>query len=213
VGDLIGPQLSLNGKLSADLNAAGTLGQPRLSGAINGDNLALTEFDQGIQLKDGIVRIVMDSNVIELRQIEFQGGRGTLRAGGKIQLGNDNPDLNATLTADHLEFASPDRQLMLSGEGKISNVNEQLRVDGKFIVDRACSTCPRAAHPSWGTTWSSSVAAARTVSVRPPRRNRSWKPRPKSRPASSHPSSTWRSTWAMTSASAAVAPTCFCAAT
>jgi translocation and assembly module TamB len=110
VGDLIGPQVSLNGKLAATLTAAGTLAQPRLSGAINGDNLAVTEFDQGIQLKEGIVRIVMDSNVIDLRQIEFHGGRGTLRAGGKIQLGNDNPDLNATLTADHLElFASPDR--------------------------------------------------------------------------------------------------------
>ncbi|WP_039874686.1 translocation/assembly module TamB domain-containing protein [Herbaspirillum frisingense] len=151
VGDLIGPQLSLNGKLSADLNAAGTLGQPRLSGAINGDNLALTEFDQGIQLKDGIVRIVMDSNVIELRQIEFHGGRGTLRAGGKIQLGADNPDLNATLTADHLElFASPDRQLMLSGEGKISNVNEQLRVDGKFIVDRGLFDLPKSSAPKLG---------------------------------------------------------------
>ncbi|NUT60571.1 translocation/assembly module TamB domain-containing protein [Herbaspirillum sp. C9C3] len=151
VGDLIGPQVSLNGKLAATLNAGGTLAQPRLSGAINGDNLAVTEFDQGIQLKDGIVRIVMDSNVIDLRQIEFHGGRGTLRAGGKVQLGADNPDLNATLTADHLElFASPDRQLMLSGEGKISNVNEQLRVDGKFTVDRALFDLPKSSAPKLG---------------------------------------------------------------
>ncbi|WP_413459635.1 translocation/assembly module TamB domain-containing protein [Herbaspirillum huttiense] len=151
VGDLIGPQVSLNGKLAANLNAGGTLAQPRLSGAINGDNLAVTEFDQGIQLKEGIVRIVMDSNVIDLRQIEFHGGRGTLRAGGKIQLGADNPDLNATLTADHLElFASPDRQLMLSGEGKISNVNEQLRVDGKFTVDHALFDLPKSSAPKLG---------------------------------------------------------------
>ncbi|QJQ00156.1 translocation/assembly module TamB domain-containing protein [Herbaspirillum rubrisubalbicans] len=151
MGDLIGPQVSLNGKLAANLNAAGTLGQPKLSGAINGDNLAVTEFDQGIQLKDGIVRIVMDSNVIDLRQIEFHGGSGTLRAGGKIQLGADNPDLNASLTADHLElFASPDRRLMLSGEGKISNVNEQLRVDGKFTVDRALFDLPKSSAPKLG---------------------------------------------------------------
>ncbi|BEV14642.1 translocation/assembly module TamB domain-containing protein [Herbaspirillum sp. DW155] len=148
VGDLIGPQLSLSGKLAATLNAGGTLGQPRLSGAINGDNLAVTEFDQGIQLKDGIVRIVMDSNVIDLRQIEFHGGSGTLRAGGKIQLSADNPDLNATLTADHLElFASPDRQLMLSGVGRISNLNEQLHVDGKFTVDRALFDLPKSSAP------------------------------------------------------------------
>ncbi|MFJ3055493.1 translocation/assembly module TamB domain-containing protein [Herbaspirillum sp. NPDC087042] len=151
VGDLIGPQVSLNGTLSADLNAAGTLAQPRLSGAINGDKLAVTQFDQGIQLKDGIVRIVMDSNVIELRQFEFHGGNGTLRADGKVQLGADNPDLMASLTADRLElFASPDRQLMLSGQGKISNVNEQLHVDGKFTVDKALFDLPKSSAPKLG---------------------------------------------------------------
>ncbi len=151
VGDLIGPQVSLNGTLSADLNAGGTLAQPRLSGAINGDKLAVTQFDQGIQLKDGVVRIVMDSNVIELRQFEFHGGNGTLRAEGKVQLGADNPDLMATLTAERLElFASPDRQLMLSGQGKISNVNEQLHVDGKFTVDKALFDLPKSSAPKLG---------------------------------------------------------------
>ncbi|WP_343583455.1 translocation/assembly module TamB domain-containing protein [Herbaspirillum sp.] len=150
-GDLIGPQVSLNGKLGAELNATGTLGQPKLSGAINGDNLAVTQFDQGIQLKDGIVRIVMDNNVIDLRQIEFHGGKGTLRAQGKVQLGAENPDLNATITADRLElFASPDRQLMLSGQGKIANVNEQLHIDGKFIVDKALFDLPKSSAPKLG---------------------------------------------------------------
>lgn len=151
VGDLIGPQVSLNGKLGAELSAAGTLGQPKLSGAINGDNLAVTQFDQGIQLKDGIVRIVMDSNVIDLRQIEFHGGQGTLKAGGKVQLGAENPDLNATITADRLElFASPDRQLMLSGQGRIANIKDQLRVDGKFTVDRALFDLPKSSAPKLG---------------------------------------------------------------
>ncbi|MBB5391076.1 MULTISPECIES: translocation/assembly module TamB domain-containing protein [unclassified Herbaspirillum] len=150
-GDLIGPQVSLNGKLGAEFNAGGTLGQPKLSGAINGDNLAVTHFDQGIQLKDGIVRIVMDNNVIDLRQIEFHGGKGTLRAQGKVQLGAENPDLNATITADRLElFASPDRQLMLSGQGKIANINEQLHIDGKFIVDRALFDLPKSSAPTLG---------------------------------------------------------------
>lgn len=107
-----------------------------LFGVINGDNLVVIEFDQGIQLKDGIVCIVMDSNVIELCQIEFYGGCGILCVGGKIQLGVDNFDFNVIFIVDYLElFVSLDCQLMFFGEGKISNVNEQLWVDGKFIVD------------------------------------------------------------------------------
>jgi translocation and assembly module TamB len=109
------------------------------------------QFDQGIQLKNGIVRIVMDDNVIDLRQIEFHGGEGTLKAAGKVQLGADNPDLNATVTADRLElFASPDRRLMLSGQGKLANVNEQLRIDGKFTVDRALFDLPKSSAPKLG---------------------------------------------------------------
>ncbi|MFL9923388.1 translocation/assembly module TamB domain-containing protein [Herbaspirillum lusitanum] len=151
IGDLIGPQVSLNGKLAMDLSAGGTLGQPKLSGAINGDDMAVTLFDQGIQLKDGVARITMDNNVIDLRQIEFRGGEGTLRASGKVQLGESNPDLNATITADRLQlFASPDRQLMLSGKASVANVAEQLRIDGKFVVDKALFDLPKSSAPKLG---------------------------------------------------------------
>ncbi len=151
IGALLGPQYSLDGKLAMDINAAGTLAKPRLSGAINGDSLAVTLFDQGIQLKDGTVRIVMDDNVIDLRQIEFHGGEGTLRATGKVKLGDADPDLNATIVADRLQlFASPDRQLMLSGQAKLANVNEQLRIDGKFVVDKALFDLPKSSAPKLG---------------------------------------------------------------
>ena len=145
---LIGPQYSLTGTLAVNLNANGTLAKPHWSGAINGDQLGVTIYDQGIQLKDGIARIVMDDRQIDLRQIEFHGGSGSLRASGKVQLGNDNPDLNATIVADHLQlFASPDRQLMISGQAKLANVAEQLHIDGKFIVDKALFDLPKSSAP------------------------------------------------------------------
>jgi translocation and assembly module TamB len=148
VGALLGPSAAFKGSIGAELNATGTLGQPKLSGAINGDNLAVTQFDQGIELKNGTIRIVMNENVIDLKQFEFHGGQGTLRAAGQVQLGKANPDLNATLTADHLElFASPDRRLMLSGQAKISSLADQLRIDGKFNVDHALFDLPKSSAP------------------------------------------------------------------
>jgi translocation and assembly module TamB len=151
VAALLGPAVAFKGALGAELNAAGTLGQPKLSGAVNGDNLAVTWFDQGIQLQDGTVRVVMNENVIDLRQFEFHGGKGTLRATGQVQLGKANPDLNAALIADHLElFASPDRQLMLSGQAKIASLADQLRIDGKFSVDHALFDLPKTSAPKLG---------------------------------------------------------------
>jgi translocation and assembly module TamB len=151
IGALLGPQYSLDGKLQLALKAGGTLSAPQLSGQIDGDSLAVTLFDQGIQLKDGVAHIVMNNNVIDLRQIEFHGGSGTLRANGKVQLGDANPDLKASIVADQLQlFASPDRQLMLSGQAQLANLNEQLHIDGKFVVDKALFDLPKSSAPKLG---------------------------------------------------------------
>ncbi|MBC7490403.1 MAG: hypothetical protein H7240_11005, partial [Glaciimonas sp.] len=110
VGRLIGPQVGLDGSLTMDLRLAGKLAQPTFSGAVNGDNLALTLYDQGIKLRNGIAHITLEKNIIALQKLEFQGGNGTLSTSGKVQLGNTNPDLTATIVADRLQlFASPDR--------------------------------------------------------------------------------------------------------
>ena len=151
MGALIGPQVALDGSLALDLNLAGQLGKPMLSGKVAGDQLAVTLFDQGIKLKDGTARLNLADNVVDLQQLEFQGGDGTIRATGRLQLGHDNPDLTASVVAEHLQlFASPDRQLMLSGQAKIANVKEQLHVDGKFTVDKALFDLPKSSAPVLG---------------------------------------------------------------
>jgi len=154
-GALWGPQVLLDGALNMDLIASGTLGQPKLSGTIAGDRLALNLFDSGIRLQDGTVRIALSENLIELRQIEFHGGEGTLRASGKVLLDQSNPELsanlNATVIADRLQlFASPQHQLTVSGQARIANVDRQLRLDGKVRVDRGLFDLPKSGAPRLG---------------------------------------------------------------
>ena len=151
IGALIGPQVALEGSIGMDLALSGELGKPKLSGKVNGDQLAVTLFDQGIKLKDGTARLNLANNVIDLQQLEFHGGDGNVRATGRLQLGHDNPDLTASVIADRLQlFASPDRQLMLSGQAKIANVKEQLHVDGKFKIDQALFDLPKSSAPTLG---------------------------------------------------------------
>ncbi len=151
VGELAEPQISLEGTLAMDLAAAGSIGKPKLSGTVTGDKLGVTLFDLGIQLRDGIVRIGLTENVVELRRIEFRGGVGTLRADGRVQLGESNPALTANVVADRLQlFANPDRVLILSGSAKAANIDDQFRIDGKFIVDRALFDLPKSNAPRLG---------------------------------------------------------------
>ncbi|RQS06988.1 hypothetical protein DIE07_22525 [Burkholderia sp. Bp9002] len=149
-GNLFGPSYLLGGRAALKLTVAGTPAKPNVSGMLTGDELSATLVDQGVQLKDGIVRIRLAENLVEFQQVEFHGGDGTLRAIGRVRLDNEAPDLTASIVADKLElFAAPDRKLSLTGKATVANAGPRggLAIDGKFVVDRALFDLPEAAAP------------------------------------------------------------------
>ncbi|KMY85383.1 putative exported protein [Candidatus Paraburkholderia calva] len=152
-GGLLGTNYLLGGKIALKLIIAGVVAKLNLSGSLNGDNLSATVVDQGVQLKDGIIRIALSENLVDFQQVEFHGASGTLRAAGKVRLDQQQPDLTASIIADKLElFASPDRELSLSGKAKIANAGLQgsMAIDGKFMVDHALFHLPESSAPSLG---------------------------------------------------------------
>lgn len=148
IAALAGPRIALNGQVGFDIGIKGSLAEPRLSGTINGDQLALNLYEQGVSLSDGIARIVVDDNVIDLKQVLFRGGDGTLTMTGRIPLFDESQGLQANITADKLQLlASPSGQLTLSGQATAARLNEQMQVTGKFIVDRALFSLPEKSAP------------------------------------------------------------------
>lgn len=149
-GNLFGPSYLLGGRASLKLTVAGTPAKPNVSGMLTGDELSATLVDQGVQLKDGIVRVKLSENLVEFQQVEFHGGDGTLRAIGRVRLDGEAPDLTASIVADKLElFAAPDRKLSLSGKATVANDGPRgaLSIDGKFVVDRALFDLPEESAP------------------------------------------------------------------
>lgn len=152
-GGLLGPSYLLDGHFALQLALGGTLARPNLSGSLIGDGLSATLVDQGLQLKDGVVRVMLSKNLVDFQQVEFHGGDGTLRAKGQVRLDNDEPDLTASIVADKLElFAAPDRHLSLSGSASVANGGKLggMQIDGKFTVDRALFDMPESAAPELG---------------------------------------------------------------
>lgn len=146
-----GPQYAFEGKLAARLQLAGTVGNPLLTGGVDGSGIAVTLYDLGIRLTDGVVKIALDQNTVELQQVHFRGGDGTLTATGNIELGETDPNLTARIVADKLQlFASPERTLIISGEAGIANENRQIAIRGKFRVDRGLFDLPKAGAPQLG---------------------------------------------------------------
>ncbi|WP_432257963.1 translocation/assembly module TamB domain-containing protein [Cupriavidus sp. TMH.W2] len=148
---LTGPQYAFDGKLAAAMRLAGTVGAPLLTGTVDGDNLAVTLYDLGLRLTDGTVRVVLDQNAVELRQVEFHGGDGKITATGNVKLGEADANLTGKIVADKLElFASPERTLVISGDASIGNENRQVVIRGKFRVDRGLFDLPKAGAPVLG---------------------------------------------------------------
>ena len=146
-----GPQYAFDGKLAATLQLAGTVGNPLLTGNIDGSGIAITLYDLGIRLTDGIVRVALDQNAIELKQVEFRGGDGKIVATGNVKLGETDPNLTGKIVADKLQiFASPERTLIVSGDASIVNENRQIVIRGKFRVDSGLFDLPKAGAPELG---------------------------------------------------------------
>ncbi|MGF6570793.1 translocation and assembly module TamB [Paraburkholderia sp. GAS333] len=152
-GGLFGPSYLLDGHLALKLALGGTVAKPSLTGALTGDGLSATMVDQGVQLKDGVVRIALSQNLVDFQQVEFHGASGTLRATGRVRLDGAEPDLTASIVADKLElFAAPDRNLSLTGSASVSNGGAErgMAINGKFVVDHALFDLPEQAAPSLG---------------------------------------------------------------
>jgi len=151
IGDLLGPDIALEGKLATSLTFAGTVGAPRVSGYMTGQDIEVALYDQGIRLTGGVVRVALDQNVVDLQDVVFHGGEGTVRAQGRVQLGEANPNLTGSIIADKLQlFADPDRTLVLSGQARIANDNDRVAITGKFKVDRGLFNLPKDGAPELG---------------------------------------------------------------
>ncbi|MGF6725062.1 translocation and assembly module TamB [Paraburkholderia sp. GAS41] len=152
-GGLFGPSYLLDGHLALKLALGGTVAKPNLSGSLVGDGLSVTAVDQGVQLKDGVIRIALSQNLVDFQQVEFHGASGTLRATGRVRLDGSEPDLTAGIVADKLDlFAAPDRTLSLSGSATVANGGHlgAMDINGKFTVDRALFDMPEQSAPKLG---------------------------------------------------------------
>ncbi|GAB3551707.1 translocation/assembly module TamB domain-containing protein [Noviherbaspirillum agri] len=150
---LTGPDIALTGSVEANLDIDGTFSDPRVSGPINGDDLALVLYDQGVQLRNGIARLHLQDSIVELRELRFRGGEGTLSATGFIPLRQTTDDraLNATIIADKLQLLSnPSGRMTISGQAEAASVDRQLQLTGKFVVDRALFSLPEKSAPELG---------------------------------------------------------------
>ena len=150
IGPVIGrPELDLQGRLALAISGSGTLGAPNLTGDINGDQLGVRWVEQGIKLRNGVLRAQLQGDRLLLKQLAFEGEQGTLKVQGEARFASARPTVQMTLTLDKLlALSSPERLLVLSGDSNITLDDKQLKIGGKFKAERAIFELPSESGPT-----------------------------------------------------------------
>ncbi len=152
----IGPAMDENilssGKLVGNATLTGTLETPRLQGGIQGQALAFTLLDEGLQLQDGklIARLDQDNFVLDtlsfvaplekpskdrlLKGLKLARQSGQIDMNGSYNLRNHLGELRVIF--DFLPLIQqPDRWIVVSGDNRIDFQERTLAVTGKILTE------------------------------------------------------------------------------
>ncbi len=132
------PGLELDGGLKVALTGGGTIGSPTLDGTVTGDKLAVRWAEQGVNLRNGVLRAQLAGDQMQLQRLSFDGKQGGVTADGNVRFANGEATMQLKLVAQRLEILSrPDRTLVISGESTLLRDAKRFELTGKFRADRA----------------------------------------------------------------------------
>jgi translocation and assembly module TamB len=126
---------SVDGSLAATVSVKGTVGDPRLTGDVQGSGLSVEQVANGLYLKDGALTAQFDQRLIRVNALTFRGGEGSLTARGEYDMGAAK--LKFDWNADRLTAVQrPDLLLVVSGSGAASASEQRTQVRGKLRMER-----------------------------------------------------------------------------
>lgn len=143
------PGMNLDGTLHLALTGGGTIGSPALDGSINGDKLLVRWTDQGVNLRDGVLRAQLSGEELRLRQLSFNGPSGSVTAQGGMRFGGGAAGIDLKVVANKLEALSlPDRTVVVSGQASLVRDAQHFALEGDFHADRALIDMPPQGRPT-----------------------------------------------------------------
>lgn len=141
----------LDGRLWADLQVTGTLGEPRYSGTLRGEGLSVEVPPYGVYLKDGAFAATLEKERLRLQSLSIRGGEGEFTAKGSVPLRLAEGGAALQWQARELAvLARSDLRLTVSGGGEATFDGRRLSLTGKLRADRGFLRIARDALPQLG---------------------------------------------------------------
>ena len=151
--NLLGVNVRLNGQMQGDMQITGVLNKPIFAGLLTGQNIDFLHVDEGVRLKDGVIKLKLTDSQVDFEQFDFNGIEGKFTVRGQVSYGAAGRTLTARVSMDKLKpFVRLDRQLTLSGNADLGydDTTNQLVITGRVRADKALIDLPPTLTPSLG---------------------------------------------------------------
>ena len=131
----IGNVAVVDGKAQGQLQLAGTIGAPAVTGSLALDAVRIDAPQHGLSLRDGQARVALEERRLAVQSMTIRGGDGTFRASGAIT--RDERDATFEWRAEQLRLLNrPDRQLVASGAGTANLTGRKVVLRGELRAER-----------------------------------------------------------------------------
>jgi translocation and assembly module TamB len=140
----------LSGALHASASIGGRLGAPQYTGRVEGSELGVRNFLEGVNITDGRVDVALQGTTARIERFTARAGKGTVRLEGEASFG-EAPAARLRLVADRFEMLGRlDRRIVTSGSAALRLDAKTLALDGRFKVDEGLVDFTRADAPRLG---------------------------------------------------------------
>lgn len=139
--------VSVDGRLQAQVRARGTVGAPQWQGDIRGQKLAVSLPAQGLHWREGSLEARFRGEQLVLKRLHLQGGEGHIEASGTMGLVDRSADI-AVSARTLLVSRLPARELVASGDARVTLREKRVQVQGKARLDRGRVELPKRSAPT-----------------------------------------------------------------
>ena len=140
----------VGGNLHASARVGGRLGAPEYTGHVEGANLGVRNFVEGVNITDGTVEIALQGETARIERFTAKAGKGSVRLEGGAVLGSA-PTASIRLVAENFELLGRvDRRIVASGSAALRLDARTLGLDGSFKVDEGLIDFTRSDAPALG---------------------------------------------------------------
>ncbi len=140
----------LAGELHASAAIAGRFGAPEYTGHVEGANIGVRNFLQGVNVKEGKLAIALQGNSARIETFTAKAGNGSVSLAGDASF-DEAPAANLQLTAERFEMLGRvDRRIVTSGKATLRLDAKTIALDGSFKVDEGLVDFTRSDAPTLG---------------------------------------------------------------